>query len=125
ASKDRSIVRNLTRGFGKDVGFDHIIQNGERFEMPWMTWSPRGDRLAYFVRTKKERSLVVQNVLTRKVEQRIDMKTVDEPESPAFSPDGKTIAFAALRGAVGDIYSVDLATTAINNLTNYNFSYAA
>src|SRR6185436_3384143 len=48
SSKDGSIVRDLTKGFDKDMGFDHIIQNGERFEMPWMTWSPRGDRLAYF-----------------------------------------------------------------------------
>ena len=30
---------------------------GERFEMPWMAWSPKGDRLAYFVRTEKERTL--------------------------------------------------------------------
>ncbi|HET9830368.1 MAG TPA: hypothetical protein VFP91_01605, partial [Vicinamibacterales bacterium] len=124
SSKDGSIVRDLTKGFDKDMGFDHIIQNGERFEMPWMTWSPRGDRLAYFVRTKKERTLIVQNVLTRKIEERIDMKSVDEPESPAFSPDGKTIAFAALRGAVGDIYSVDLATHTITNLTNDNFADA-
>src|SRR6185436_11469450 len=124
SSKDGSIVRDLTKGFDKDMGFDHIIQNGERFEMPWMTWSPRGDRLAYFVRTRKERTLVIQNVLTRKVEQRIDMKSVDEPESPAFSPDGKTIAFAALRGAVGDIYTVDLATEKVTNLTDDNFSDA-
>ena len=124
SSKDGSIVRDLTKGFDKDMGFDHIIQNGERFEMPWMTWSPRGDRLAYFVRTKKERTLIVQNVLTRKIEQRIAMTTVDEPESPAFSPDGNTIAFAALRGAVGDIYSVDLATEKITNLTEDNFADA-
>jgi len=124
SSKDGSIVRDLTKGFDKDMGFDHIIQNGERFEMPWMTWSPRGDRLAFFVRTNKERTLIVQNVLTRKIEQRIPMKSVDEPESPAFSPDGKTIAFAALRGAVGDIYSVDLATETITNLTNDNFADA-
>src|SRR6185312_3091715 len=71
SSKDGSIVRDLTKGFDKDMGFDHIIQNGERFEMPWMTWSPRGDRLAYFVRTNKERALIVQNVLTRKIEQKI------------------------------------------------------
>ncbi len=57
SSKDGSIVRNLTNGFDKDMGFDHIIQNGERPEMPWMTWSPKGDRLAYFVRTNKERTL--------------------------------------------------------------------
>jgi hypothetical protein len=124
SSKDGSIVRDLTKGFDKDMGFDHIIQNGERFEMPWMTWSPRGDRLAYFVRTNKERTLIVQNVLTRKIEQRIPMKSVDEPESPAFSPDGKTIVFAALRGAVGDIYSVDLGTETVTNLTNDNFADA-
>ena len=53
-----------------------------------MSWSPKGDRLAYFVRTEKERTLVVQNVLTRKIEKRIPIKSVDEPESPTFSPDG-------------------------------------
>ena len=73
-----------------------------------MSWSPKGDRLAYFVRTEKERTLIIQNVLTRKIEERIPMKSVDEPESPAFSPDGRTIAFAALRNAVGDIFTVNL-----------------
>ena len=77
---------------------------------PWMAWSPKGDRLAYFVRTEKERTLIVQNVLTRKIEERIPMKSVDEPESPAFSPDGRSIAFSALRDGIGDIFTVDLDT---------------
>ncbi|HVZ21409.1 MAG TPA: hypothetical protein VG871_10125, partial [Vicinamibacterales bacterium] len=122
SSKDGSIVRDLTSGFDKDMGFDHIIENGERPEMPWMSWSPRGDRLAYFVRTNKERTLIVQNVLTKKIEKRIDMKSVDEPESPNFSPDGDTVAFSALRNAVGDIYTVNLETDAVTNLTNDNFA---
>src|SRR5205814_4482731 len=117
SARDGSIVRNLTPGFDKDMGFDHIVFMGARFEMPWMSWSPKGDRLAYFVRTEKERTLIIQNVLTRNIEQRIDMKTVDEPESPSFSPDGKTIAFAGLRNAVGDIFLVDLATQKVTNLT--------
>jgi hypothetical protein len=125
SSKDGSIVRNLTRGFDKDMGFDHIVLMGQRLEMPWMSWSPKGDRLAYFVRTEKERSLIVQNVLTRAIEDRVPMKTVDEPESPSFSPDGKTIAFAALRGGVGDIFTVDLATKTIVNLTDDKFADAA
>ena len=29
-----------------------------------MSWSPQGDRLAYFVRTEHDRSLIVQNVVT-------------------------------------------------------------
>jgi len=124
SSKDGSIVRNMTKGFDKDMGFDHVVLMGERFEMPWISWSPKGDRIAYFVRTEKERSLIIQNVLTRKVEERVPMKAVDEPESPAFSPDGKTIAFSALSGGIGDIYSLNLDTKAINNLTNDAFADA-
>src|SRR5262249_34664410 len=122
SSKDGSIVRNLTGGFDKDMGFDHIVQMGvDQMANPWMGWSPKGDRLAYFVRTEKERTLIVQNVLTRKIEMRIPLKSVDEPESPAFAPDGKSIAFDARRGAVGDIFSVDLETKDVTNLTNDPF----
>jgi WD40 repeat protein len=123
SSKDGSIVRNLTSGFDKDMGFDHLVQLGERFNtMPWMSWSPKGDRLAYFVRTEKERTLIVQNVLTRRIEVRIPMKTVDEPESPSFSPDGRTVAFSALRGGIGDIFTVNLDSKEVVNLTTDDFS---
>ena len=45
-------------GSTRTIGFDHIVQLGERFNtVPWMSWSPKGDRLAYFVRTEKERTL--------------------------------------------------------------------
>src|SRR5205814_2454369 len=75
SSKDGSIVRNLTGGFDKNMGFDHLVQMGvDQAANPWMAWSPKGDRLAYFVRTEKERTLVIQNVLTRNVEERIPMK---------------------------------------------------
>src|SRR5215510_4936824 len=122
SSKDGSIVRNLTSGFDKDMGFDHIVQMGERFEMPWMAWSPKGDRLAYFVRTEKERSLIIQNVLTKKIEVKFPAKTVDEPESPSFAPDGKLIAFTALLGGVGDIYTINVDSKEIVNLTNDSFA---
>jgi len=122
SSKDGSIVRNLTSGFDKDMGFDHLVQMGvDTMANPWMGWSPKGDRLAYFVRTEKERTLIVQNVLTRKIEERIPMKTVDEPESPSFSPDGKFIAFDALRNAVGDIFTLNLETKEVVNITQDPF----
>ncbi len=122
SSKDGSIVRNLTNGFDKDLGFDHIVQLGvDQAANPWMAWSPRGDRLAYFVRTEKERTLIIQNVLTRKIEERIPMKTVDEPESPSFSPDGKSIAFNGLRDAVGDIFAINLDSKDVTNLTSDPF----
>ncbi|HEY7290728.1 MAG TPA: hypothetical protein VH583_12905 [Vicinamibacterales bacterium] len=122
SAKDGSVVRNLTSGFDKDMGFDHLILMGvDQAANPWMGWSPKGDRLAYFVRTEKERTLIIQNVLTRKIEVRIPLKSVDEPESPAFSPDGKFIAFDALRGAVGDIFTVNVDSKEVVNLTNDPF----
>jgi hypothetical protein len=122
SAKDGSIVRNLTEGFDKNMGFANLAVIGERFNtMHWMAWSPRGERLAYFVRTGKERSLIVQNVTTRRIETRIAMRTVDEPESPSFSPDGRTVTFAGLRGGIGDIYTVDLESGDVVNLTNDEF----
>ena len=122
SAKDRSVVRNLTEGFDKDMGFTNLVaMNVDRMAMHWMSWSPKGDRLAYFVRTEKERALIVQNVLTRKIEVRVPMRSVDEPESPSFSPDGRLITFSALRGGIGDIYTVDLQTLEVVNLTTDDF----
>lgn len=123
SAKDGSVVRNLTRGFDQDLGFESIPTPGMRFvSVPWMSWAPSGDRLAYFVRTEKDRSLLIQNVVTRKVEANVPMMTVDAPESPDFSPDGRTIAFAAARDLIGDIYTINLDTQEVVNLTKDEFA---
>lgn len=81
STKDGQVLRNLTSGFDKDRGFEYLSVPGARWNtVPWMSWSPSGDRMAYFVRTEKGRTLIVQDVATRKVWQRIAMKTVDEPD---------------------------------------------
>ena len=125
SAKDGAIVRNLTSGFDKDLGFESISIPSQFLAVPWMSWGVKGDRLAYFVRTEKSKSLIMQNVLSRNIEQRIEMRSVDEPESPSISPDGRTVAFAGLRNAVGDIFLVDLVTGDITNLTSDEFSDSA
>jgi hypothetical protein len=125
SAKDGSIIRNMTSGFNQSQGFEFIVTPGGRWNtVPWISWAPAGDRLAYFVRAEKNRTLIVQNVLTREIEQRVDMNTVDEPESPDFSPDGRRVVFAANQGGTGDIFSVDLQTEAITNLTKDDFADA-
>ena len=126
SARDGSVVRNLTKGFDQDLGFEFIVTPGGRWvTVPWFSWSATGDRLAYFARTEKSRSLILQNVLTRDIEQRVEMRTVDDPESPDFSPDGRRVAFAALQSGTGDIFILDLQTEEVTNLTKDSFADSA
>src|SRR5688500_5940903 len=86
-----------------------------------MSWAPAGDRIAYFARTEKNKTLILQSVATRKTVKRIELKTVDGPESPDFSPDGTEVAFSAMSGAVADIFIVNLESGQVRNITNDGF----
>ncbi|HLG54276.1 MAG TPA: hypothetical protein VI485_03030 [Vicinamibacterales bacterium] len=126
SAKDGTVIRNLTKGFDKDKGFEFITLPGGRWNtVPWMSWSPSGDRLAYFARHEKNRMLVLQNVVDGRIERRIEMRTADDPESPDISPDGRKVAFAALQHGVGDIFVADLDTSQITNVTNDAFADSA
>ena len=123
SAENGDVVSNLTEGFDQDLGFESIAISGARWNtVPWMSWSGVDDRLAYFARKGKYRALVLQDIVTRDVEDIIALETVDEPESPDISPDGRTVAFSALRGAVGDIYLLDLETRDVTNLTEDDFA---
>jgi hypothetical protein len=123
STRDGRVIRNLTSGFNKDQGFEYIRTPGgfRNNAVPWLSWSPTGDRIAYFARTEKVSTLILQNVVNRKIERRIELRTVDLPESPDISPDGKEIAFSALSNAIGDIFIVNVETGQVRNVTNDQF----
>jgi hypothetical protein len=123
STKDGKVIRNLTAGFNKDHGYEYIATPGgfRNNAVSWMSWAPAGDRIAYFVRTEKIKTLILQNVVTKKIEKRIQIKSVDSPESPDISPDGREVAFAGLRGAVGDIFIVNLESGEIRDITSDQF----
>jgi hypothetical protein len=123
STRDGRVIRNLTAGFNKSKGFEYIRSPGgfRSNAVPWMSWSPLGDRIAYFVRTEKVSSLILQNVVNRRIERRIPLNTVDLPESPAISPDGREVAFGGLSNAIGDIFVLNLDTNEVRNVTNDQF----
>ncbi|MGE5357714.1 MAG: hypothetical protein ACM3NQ_01765, partial [Bacteroidales bacterium] len=123
SAKDGSVIRNMTPGFDEKMGFENISIPGERWNtVPWVAWSPKGDRIAYIVRSKQYKTLIIQNVVSRKIEERLEAKMVNEPESPCFSPDGTKIAFAGLRNARNEIFVADLQTRQITQLTDDTFA---
>ena len=117
--QDGSVLKNLTPGFSQDEGYAYLTVPGARWNtVPWMSWSPTGDRLAYFVRQGKQKTLILRDVVSGDIEQRMEMTTLDEPESPDIGPDGRRVAFSALQDAIGDIYIADLVTGEITNVTS-------
>ena len=123
STKDGKVINNLTGGFNKDRGYEYISTPGgfRNNAVSWMSWAPAGDRIAYFARTEKNKTLILQSVATRKTVRRIELKTVDGPESPDFSPDGTEVAFSAMSGAVADIFIVNLESGQVRNVTNDGF----
>jgi len=119
SARDGQIIRNLTRGLDKDRGFEYIATaGGLRGNMvPWIAWAPVGDRIAYFARTEKDKTLIIQNIVTGKTDRRISLNSIDGPESPAFSPDGRKVVFSGLQGAVGDLFTVDVESGQVTNIT--------
>jgi hypothetical protein len=128
SAKDGQVVRNLTPGFDKDMGIDSMSIPGTRWNtVPWLAWSPSGDRIAFVARMGQSKGIVFQDVVARKIVDRVVLKTVDEPESPAISPDGRTLLFSALQSAKSDLWAFDLESRQLTNLTNdafYNYAPA-
>jgi hypothetical protein len=123
STKDGSVIKNLTKGFDHNRGFEYISNPGglRGNTVPWMSWSPLGDRFAYFARTEKQKTLILQNITTGRVEERFELKTLDAPESPSIGPSGRVVAFSASRDAVTDIYTLNLDSGELTNVTNDSF----
>ena len=118
-AKDRKLFKNLTRPFsnryqylvaqeqelGRDLGRD-------------ISFSPDGNSIACFVKREKGRSLMLIDVLHGGIQRIIDMDDIEQQLAPSWSPDGRQIAFAGFRKGQFDLFTIDLGTLAVKNVTN-------
>lgn len=82
------------------------------------SWSPDGQSIAIVVYDKGNNEISILDPDNGHERQRIAIPVVGAINDLAWSPDGKTIAFSGLAGGISDLYTVDVATKQIVQLTN-------
>ena len=120
-ARKRRLHRNLTKGFSNQYQFliGQLLSVGRSMGRD-LAFSPDGDLVAVFGKREGGRSLLLLDVLRGGVARRIDLDNLglEQQLAPAFSPDGRSVAFAAWRAGRFDVFAYDLETDELTNLTD-------
>lgn len=118
----RKLLRNLTSGYTSkyEYAIVQMLTTGPVMGRD-LAFSPSGDQIALFVKKERGRNLLLINALTGHIDRSVPLTDTEQELSPAYSPDGRTIAYAAYRGSQPDIFLYDIASGSVTNLTNDRF----
>ncbi len=114
SAEDGKKVKNLTKGWSNKYRYLVAEAFSGRRDL---SWSPTGDEIVVFVRKENKRELAIYNSVHGKLERIIPLPGIAQGASPAFSHDGKRIAFEGNKDGVVDIFELDLESKGIRNLT--------
>ncbi|HXV76302.1 MAG TPA: BamA/TamA family outer membrane protein [Candidatus Polarisedimenticolaceae bacterium] len=118
SAEDGTLVKNLTKGWtNKYRNLVAEVFKGKRD----LSWSPREDHVAVFVRRENRWPLFIFDALSGNIVDQIAFDDIYQNASPAFSTDGRRIAFEGNRNGIVDIFEVDLDTREVRNLTQDDF----
>lgn len=119
STRDGEVIQNLTSGF--DTEWESFGINNEFVGGRSIAFDPRGDHVGFFGRTGKGRSFFLVSAIDGKVQKKVPVP-LDETQAPSLLADGRTVLFAALKEGVSDIWSLDLETGAVTNLTRDEYA---
>ena len=116
-SRERKPLRNLTKGWSTDAQYLTAQFASARRQMGRdLSFSPDGNLIAVFGKREAGRALLLVDVIDGGVARIVDV-TVQQPYAPAFSSDGRKVAFAGSLDGQFDVFSLDLESEQVENLT--------
>ena len=118
SAKDGKVFRPLTKGITNK--YESLVYGAFQGKKD-LTWSPDGDRVAFFAKHENERILLIHSALTGKLVQQVSIPGIDDELSPSWSPDPDVVAFEGVKDGVTDIFTFNLKTSEIRNLTQDPF----
>ena len=118
---ERRLLRNLTSGYTSryEYAIAQMLTVGPVMGRD-IAFAPNGDQIALFVKRERGRNLLLINALNGTIDRSVPLPSEQEL-SPAYSPDGKKIAFAGYVGSQPDIFLYDIDSGKTANLTNDKF----
>ena len=106
------IIRKIT-SISRDGHLDHL-----NYLESAGTWSPNSKQFAFVAFKKGKNVLVIKDVDTGKTTDEIRIKDVPAFTNPAWSPDGRSIVVSGLVEGQTDLYTLDLRTKRVSQLTD-------
>jgi Tol biopolymer transport system component len=120
-AEKRTFLRSLTKGYTNDYQYLAAQEMTLAREMGHdLAFSPDGNYLALFAKRERGRSLLLLDVLNGGTHRIYEMNDVEQQLAPAWSPDGRTIAFSGNKNGKFDIFLLDVESGTYRNFTDDN-----
>ncbi len=118
-TEKRTFLRGLTKGYTNDYQYLVAQETNLGREMGRdLAFSPDGNYLALFAKRERGRSLLLLDVLNGGTHRIYEMNDIEQQIGPAWSPDGRTIAFSGWKDGKFDIFLIDVESGTYRNFTN-------
>jgi Tol biopolymer transport system component len=118
-TEKRQFLRSLTKGYTNDYQYLVAQELTLGREMGRdLAFSPDGNYVAAFAKRERGRSLILLDVLNGGTHRIYEMNDIEQQSAPAWSPDGRTIAFSGNKDGKFDIFLLEVESGTYRNFTN-------